>query len=92
MLRAVWLLICSLVLEDFVIETLVAVVALFIWRVVAAVMPYMPATIWALRAPRDSPHYLCPPLPRGRPPCQGFSAARATDVGADGVDAVSVSK
>ena len=48
-------------------EVLIAVVALIIWRVLAAVMPYVPATIWALRAPKNSPHYRCPPLPGGRP-------------------------
>lgn len=52
-------------------EALIAVVALIIWRVLAAVMPYVPATIWALRAPKDSPHYRCPRLPSGRPTLSG---------------------
>ena len=50
------------------IEALIAVVAL----IICAAMPYVPATIWALRAPKDSPHYRCPPVPGGRPTLSGL--------------------
>ena len=53
-------------------EVLIAVMALIIWRVLAAVMPYVPATVWALRAPKDSPHYRCPPIPLGQPTVSGL--------------------
>jgi hypothetical protein len=55
-----------------VAELLITISALIVWRVLAVVMPYVPATIWALRAPKDSPHYRCPPLPGGRPSLSGL--------------------
>lgn len=57
-------------------EALIAVVALILWRILAAVMPYVPATIWALRAPKDSPLYRCPPLPDGRSALSGILKGR----------------
>ena len=47
-------------------ELLITIFAMIVWRVLAVVMPYVPATIWALRAPKDSPHYRCPPVPDRR--------------------------
>ena len=53
-------------------ELLITISALIVWRVLAVVMPYVPATIWALRAPKESPHYRCPPLPGPRPSLSGL--------------------
>lgn len=47
-------------------EFLITTFAVIVWRTLAVVVPYVPATIWALRAPKDSPHYRCPPLPDRR--------------------------
>ena len=55
-----------------VAELLITIFALIVWRVLAVVMPYVPATIWALRAPKESRHYRCPPLPGRRASLSGF--------------------
>lgn len=61
-------------MSDVLIVMLALIVALP--RVVRATMPYLPATIWALRVPRDSPHYRCPPLPDCRFPLSGLFRRR----------------